>query len=251
VPLNSDGSGLASLSASNLASGTVPTARLGSGSATSTSFLRGDQTWATLTTTQGDLVVGGATGSPARLAIGSTGQFLKSSGSTPAWANPGMRIIYVDDTASTASGTTFTSFLNDYTFTANELAVHDVYRATWYGEWGQFSSTPSVGFAVFFGSTTNTDTFASQTYGSGGGHWRIQTMFVVTAAGTSGTLATDSIFQAAPSGTSTKIQLIEGGTQSINTTVSLALTANVKYSGPNAANVATCRLFILEKLTKD
>jgi hypothetical protein len=33
--------------ASNLASGTVPTARLGSGTANSTTFLRGDQTWAT------------------------------------------------------------------------------------------------------------------------------------------------------------------------------------------------------------
>lgn len=39
------GSGLTSLNAANLASGTVPTARLGSGTANSTSFLRGDQTW--------------------------------------------------------------------------------------------------------------------------------------------------------------------------------------------------------------
>lgn len=37
----------ASGSASNLASGTVPTARLGSGTANSTTFLRGDNTWAT------------------------------------------------------------------------------------------------------------------------------------------------------------------------------------------------------------
>jgi len=34
--------------ASNLASGTVPTARLGSGTANSTTYLRGDQTWATI-----------------------------------------------------------------------------------------------------------------------------------------------------------------------------------------------------------
>ena len=36
------------LNASNLASGTVPTARLGSGTANSTTYLRGDQTWATI-----------------------------------------------------------------------------------------------------------------------------------------------------------------------------------------------------------
>lgn len=44
------GSGLTSLNASNLASGTAPTARLGSGTANSSSYLRGDQTWAALNT---------------------------------------------------------------------------------------------------------------------------------------------------------------------------------------------------------
>jgi hypothetical protein len=40
-----DGSQITNLTATNIASGTVPTARLGSGTANSSSFLRGDQTW--------------------------------------------------------------------------------------------------------------------------------------------------------------------------------------------------------------
>jgi hypothetical protein len=44
--LAGNGAGLTSLNASNLASGTVPTARLGSGVANSSTFLRGDQTYA-------------------------------------------------------------------------------------------------------------------------------------------------------------------------------------------------------------
>lgn len=46
MPFIGSGAPLTALNASNLASGTVPTARLGSGTASSSTFLRGDNTWA-------------------------------------------------------------------------------------------------------------------------------------------------------------------------------------------------------------
>jgi hypothetical protein len=50
---NGSGANLTSLNASSISSGTVPTARLGSGTANSSTFLRGDQTYATVTSLPG------------------------------------------------------------------------------------------------------------------------------------------------------------------------------------------------------
>jgi hypothetical protein len=50
-----DGSALTALNASSIASGTVPTARLASGTANSSTYLRGDQTWAVISSTPSSL----------------------------------------------------------------------------------------------------------------------------------------------------------------------------------------------------
>ena len=47
--ISGNGVAVSAINASNIASGTVPTARLASGSPSNTTFLRGDQTWATVT----------------------------------------------------------------------------------------------------------------------------------------------------------------------------------------------------------
>ena len=73
-------------SGADITSGTVSTARLGTGAANATTFLRGDQTWAaaggsetlpaSIIDAKGDVIVGTAADTAARLAVGADGQVL-------------------------------------------------------------------------------------------------------------------------------------------------------------------------------
>ena len=85
----------------DVTSGTIATARLGSGTADSTVFLRGDQTWAaaggsetlpaSIIDAKGDLIVGTAADTAARVAVGSDGQVLTADSGEAGgvkWAAP-------------------------------------------------------------------------------------------------------------------------------------------------------------------
>ena len=87
------GAALTALNASNVSSGTVAAARLGSGTTSSSTYLRGDNTWGTIAqystplTTRGDILFRDASGDQ-RLAAGTNGYYLKTqgSGADPVWA---------------------------------------------------------------------------------------------------------------------------------------------------------------------
>lgn len=77
---NGSGASLTSLNASNIASGTVPTARLGSGTASNTTFLRGDGTWSVPSGTGGGIT--DLTGDVTASGTGSVVATLANSGVT-------------------------------------------------------------------------------------------------------------------------------------------------------------------------
>ncbi len=77
---------LSSLNASNLTSGTVPTARLATGTANSTTYLRGDQTWQSISVTPTTADVLNAT---AGASVGATGTYALLNRDPPSALGPG------------------------------------------------------------------------------------------------------------------------------------------------------------------
>lgn len=137
------GTGLTALNASNLASGTVPTACLGSGTANSTTYLRGDSTWVTVSGA-GD-VVGPASATDNAVARydGTTGKLIQDSGVIVSDSNnvTGIADLTMSG-ALTVNGVTFASVLSRLTALEAFSSVTDVNYNTSTGVLKQTKSTP-------------------------------------------------------------------------------------------------------------
>jgi hypothetical protein len=133
VSVSGDGSAVTSLNASSIASGTVPTARLGSGTANNTTFLRGDQTFAALSApNDGTLTMNvsgvGLTGSASFTANQSSGSTF-TVGSNATDANGASTIVARDASGNFSAGT-ITATL---TGTASALVTGNDYQVDSFG----------------------------------------------------------------------------------------------------------------------
>jgi len=99
------GSAVTGINATHIATGLVPTARLGSGTANSSTFLRGDQTWATITT--GGTVTSVALAAPSDI-LGVTGSPVTGSGTlTLVKQNQSANRVFAGPTTGSAAAPTF------------------------------------------------------------------------------------------------------------------------------------------------
>jgi lipoprotein signal peptidase len=152
------GAGLTSLNASNLGSGTVPTAVLGTGAANSTTFLRGDNTWQPFTSgtvTQvntGTGLSGGPINSTGTISVASNGitnVLFRQSLASSLVGNPTAATANVTDVLTGAtfafSGSTLETIAmtGDVTTSANSFAtiVHSYNNGTAFGSMAAQNST--------------------------------------------------------------------------------------------------------------
>lgn len=165
--VNTAASGITGLNASNLASGTVPTARLGSGTPNTTTFLRGDQTWSVVTApNNGTLTMAvsgtGLSGS-ATFTADQAGNTTFTVASNATSANTASTIVARDASGNFSAGT-ITATLNGNASTATNADQLDGQHGSYYQPASTAITTSNIGSQSvnYATSAGNADTLDGQ-----------------------------------------------------------------------------------------
>lgn len=202
--------------ASAITSGTVDTARLGSGTASSANYLRGDQAWVALP-------------------VDSPLVYLNTS--VPAG----------NTVANTDVETTFDS---QYAITGNTLAAGDLIRLTARGVYSTDAAAPTLIIQIKLEGTTLTATHAvTLTAGLANMAWSLDATIAVFTIGATGTVDTQATLTLATSTTAaTPVMVGKTATSTVDTTGTLTAKVTAKWSAADADNSITLRQLGVEIL---
>jgi hypothetical protein len=193
----------------------------------------------------------------AALPPGSSGQFLQTSGAAanPSWASIPFSgsLVYQDGTVpggnTIANTGAATAFASSYSIPAGSLTVGSVIRVKLYGVYSTALTPPTITLAIKVGSTTLLTTGAITAVNSlTNDGWWTEALMTVTAIGASGSMEAQgfSCFATAATAAQNVDMTNTAVVGSIDTTASLALTANVTWGTASASNTITLREMIVE-----